>query len=321
MLVFVLSLLVVFNGMGTANVLAAQTPSVLVSGLQSPSGSTIGPDGALYVTESKAGTVTRIDPKTGTTSTFASGLPVAVAHIGGPVDVAFLDGTPYILVSMVSDFLGTDQVGIYRMDGPSSYTVVADLGAWSIANPSQSQVFLPSGVYYAMEAFRGGFLVTDGHHNRVLYARINGEISEMVAFGDIVPTGLEVRGNTIYMAQAGPNPHLPENGKVLAFGPKIAGTVEIASGSPLPVDVEFGLGNTLYVLGQGHFSPGADDGSPADPLTGNLAEINADGTVTTVAEGLDQPMSMEFIGNTAYIVTFGGEVWVIDDVSKPPFGK
>jgi hypothetical protein len=30
--------------------------------------------------------------------------------------------------------------------------------------------------------------------------------------------------------------------------------------------------------------------------------------------------SLEFIGNSAYIVNLLGEVWVIEDVSPPPFG-
>ena len=41
----------------------------LVMGLQGGSGSTIGPDGALYVTESAAGRITRVDPRTGATTT------------------------------------------------------------------------------------------------------------------------------------------------------------------------------------------------------------------------------------------------------------
>src|SRR5829696_7800998 len=40
----------------------------LVTGLQGGSGSTIGPDRALYVTESAAGRITRVDPKTGATT-------------------------------------------------------------------------------------------------------------------------------------------------------------------------------------------------------------------------------------------------------------
>ena len=55
-----------------------------------------------------------------------------------------------------------------------------------------SVVFIPSGVQFAINTFRGGFLVTDGHHNRVLYATLDGVVSEMIAFGNIVPTGLEV---------------------------------------------------------------------------------------------------------------------------------
>jgi hypothetical protein len=41
--------------------------------------------------------------------------------------------------------------------------------------------------------------------------RWTGNITEMVAFGNVVPTGLALRGNTIYLTQAGPIPHLPEN--------------------------------------------------------------------------------------------------------------
>jgi hypothetical protein len=88
----------------------------------------------------------------------------------------------------------------------------------------------------------------------------------------------------------------------------------------LAVDVEFGLGRTLYALAQGIWD-GAYEGSPALPNTGALLEVNEDGTMTPVAEGLDRPTSVEFIGNTAYIVTLGGEVWKIDNVSAPPHGR
>ena len=39
---------------------------------------------------------------------------------------------------------------------------------------------------------------SDGHHNRVTRS---GEVSELIQFGNIVPTGLETSGNTIYMAR------------------------------------------------------------------------------------------------------------------------
>jgi hypothetical protein len=172
-----------------------------------------------------------------------------------------------------------------------------------------------------MEAFNGGFLVTDGHHNRVLKVTLDGEVSEMIALANIVPTGLEVWGSTVYMAEAGPNPHLPETGRVVEFGVNSTSPVEVASGAPLLVDVEFGLGRSLYALAQGHFSGGpGDDGAPADPNTGSLVRANPDGTFTVLAVGLNQPTSLEFIGGTAYVVTLSGEVWKIDGVSTPPFG-
>jgi hypothetical protein len=198
----------------------------VVAGLEGGSGSAVGPDRALYVTESAAGRITRVDPRTGATTTFASGLPklIPAAGFGGPVDIAFLGRTAYVLVTLVGpDVGGSDVVGIYRVDGPDSFTVVADIGAFSIANPPATDFFVPSGVQYALQAYRGRLLVTDGHHNRVLRVTRDGQITELRAFGNIVPTGLEVRGRTIYMAQAGPVPHLPEDGKVVAFRPRSTG--------------------------------------------------------------------------------------------------
>src|SRR5688500_4542822 len=66
------------------------TAALLVTGLEGASGSTLGPGGALYVTEGAAGRISRVDPQTGEITTFASGLPTAIAGIGGAIDVAFI---------------------------------------------------------------------------------------------------------------------------------------------------------------------------------------------------------------------------------------
>jgi sugar lactone lactonase YvrE len=299
----------------------AATPIQLVSGLAGGSGSTIGPDGALYVTESAAGEVSRVDPKTGDVTTFASGLPKALIGFGGAMDVEFVGQTAYVLVTVVDpDVGGSDIDGIYRVDGPQSFTVVADIGAFAAANPPDTPFDLPRGVQYALERYRGGFLVTDGHHNRVLRVTRDGEVSVFRAFDNIVPTGLALRGGTVYMAEAGPVPHLPEDGKVVSFGPKSSTVTEVASGAPLLVDVEFGRGSTLYALSQGVFGGGAP-GSPAAPNTGSLVKVNRDRTFTVVADGLDRPTSLEFIGNTAYVVTLGGEIWKLHSGSCPHNGK
>ena len=270
---------------------------LLTSGLVGSLGSAIGPDGALYVTEGLVGRIARIDLTNGQRTTLVSGLPTPPMGGGGANDVAFVDGTPYALVTIVGpDVGGTSIVGVYRIDGPTQATPVADIGAFAIANPPESPFFLPSGVQFAMQPYHGDLLVTDGHHNRVLRIDLQGpmgsNVSELIPFDNVVPTGIELRGDTVYMAQAGPVPHLPENGRVIKFQAHAPVAQEVASGAPLLVDVEFS-GSRLYALSQGHFTAGNPEGSPADPDTGSLQLVRRDGTMSPVFEGLDRPSSME----------------------------
>ena len=89
--------------------------------------------------DGKAGSILRIDPKTGDYTTFASGLPQLIPEvgIGGISDVAFLNEKAYVLVTLVDDpTFPTSQInGIYRIDGPNSFKVIADIGAYNIARP------------------------------------------------------------------------------------------------------------------------------------------------------------------------------------------
>ena len=298
------------------------------------SGSTVGPGGALYVAQPAAGEIWRVDPRGGEKTLYASGLPQRFAALpfGGVMDVAFIGSTAYALVSVVgSDFpddllaCHSQTVGIYRVNGPTSSTVVADIGTFACENPPTGFPFVvPMGVQYALEPFRGGFLVTDGHHNRVYRVTLDGTVTQTIQFGDVVPTGLGVHGNTIYLAEAGPVPHEPENGKIVSFEPGSAMATTVAAGARLAVDVEMGRGQTLFALSQGQFPCGGDPacaGSPAAHDTGALMEANANGTMTTIADELDQPTSLEIIGATAYVVTLDGEIWKIADISGPPYGS
>jgi hypothetical protein len=301
-----------------------RSPVLLADGLQGASGSTVGPDGALYVTEGALGCISRVDPDTGVVTTFATGLPPSIVGIGGAIDVVFHGTTAYALVTLVGpDFGGPagDVVGIYRVDGPTTVHTIADIGQFSIDNPPALPFDVRTGLQFAIDVFRSGFLVTDGHLNRVLHVTRDGEVSELVAFGNTVPTGLAIRGNRIYLSEAGPIPHLPQDGRVLILSPQSTMTTEVASGAPLLVDVEFGRGRTLYALSQGVFPAGGNPAEPALPDTGSLVEVMPDGTLAPITTGLDRPTSLELIGNTAYVITLGGEIWKIDDLSDPPFGR
>jgi hypothetical protein len=277
------------------------------------SGSGVGPDGALYVTHGATGRISRVDPRTGSSTTFASGLPPALVGLGGVMDVAFIGRTAYVLVTLVgADVGGTNVVGIYRVDGPNQFTVIADIGEFSVNNPPGTPFDVPSGLQFALEFYRGGFLVTDGHHNRVLRVRLDGRVSEFRGFDNIVPTGLAVLGDWVYMAQAGPVPHLPEDGKVVLLRKKGSVVGEVASGASLLVDVELNRGRSLYALSQGEFPADGQPAAPALPDTGALVKVNWDGSLSVVTSGLNQPTSLEFIRNVAYIVTLTGEVWTVD---------
>jgi hypothetical protein len=291
------------------------------------SGSTIGPDGALYVTDSSDGRIQRIDPWRGTVTTFADGLPPAIPGVvgGGVADIAFLDGTAYVLVTGVSEFW-TDLIGstnppaaegVYRLDrvgsGTTRATLVADLYTWSEDNPpANGEFFVPGGFTYAMEPYRKGFLVTDGHHNRVLQVQVDGDITVFHDFAEnLVPTGLERVGGTVLVGQAGPVPHVPETGRVVALRGGGRRAVLLASGAPLLVDVEIGPRHRLYGLAQGDWPYEGQEGKegfPAAPNTGALMVADRHGQFETVVPRLDRPTTFEIIGRTAFVVTITGKV-------------
>ena len=301
------------------------TPSVLASGLQGAVGSTVGPDGALYLAEGLTGTIARVDPATGAKTTFATGLPTRLGlglDIGGVVDVAFVGHTAYSLVTLVSsDVGGTAQDGVYRLDGPGQWSLVADIGAFASSHvPTEFPVAIETGLQYAMQPFRGGFLVTDGHHNRVYQVSLDGSVRQLIQFGDVVPTGLDVLGNTIHLASAGQIVNGEEIGAVLAFRSKSSTATEVASGLPLIVDVERGRGATLFAISQGTLPPDGSPATPAEPNTGSLVRVG-NGSLTELVGALDRPTSLEIIGTTAYVVTLTGDVMKIDDIAGPPYGR
>jgi len=292
---------------------------MLANGLGGSIGSTIGPDGALYVAARENGEITRVDTVTGASTTYASGLPTH--PVGGVFDVAFLGDTAYALVTVVGpDVGGTAVGGIYRIDDADSSTLVADLATWSTDNPPEdTDFFVPSGVQFALEPFDDGFLVTDGHHNRLLFADLAGDVTQVAQFGNIVPTGMQADGSKVFIAEAGPIPHDPATGKVVTLNPKHGSARDIASGYSLVIDVE-AASCGLYALSQGD-SPGqVEPGSPALPDSGELLRVNGDGTFTVIVDGLDLPTSLSFVGDTAFIVTLEGDVLRVDDVAPDRHG-
>jgi hypothetical protein len=290
------------------------------------SGSAIGPDGALYVTNGIKGTLVRIDPETGAAKVVGRGLPPRFIDIGAAMDVAFIGDRAYVLVSVAGVAVGgpDDVMGIYRLKRNGRFSVFADLGTWSTNHPpTDPDWFVTQGVQYSMEVWRKGFLVTDAHLARVIRIGRTGRIRELVGFGstDRVPLGLEVADGTIYLSTAGPIPHVPSTAKINVVRPN--GSVRVvgrwAADYPgnrgLALDVEHDRGQ-LYGLLQGYWNldpTPENEGFPAKPSTGEVVAVQADGTFRTVVRGLDRPTSLELVDGVGYVVTFTGKVLRIED--------
>jgi hypothetical protein len=292
------------------------TPSVtlIASGLRGTIGGAIGPDGALYVPESAIGQITRVDPESGATSVFASGLPVGLTDAGGGViDVAFVGHRAYALVSLVgTDVGGSATDGIYQLRHDGTWKVIADLGAFSAANPPRTVFDFANGLQFALEAYRGGFIVSDGNHNRLLRVDRHGTVSVLAAFENIVPTGLAVGDGKVYVAEAGPAPHDPSTGKVVSVALNHrASTRTVASGVGYLVDAELGK-DGLYALSIG-LPTDETSMDAAVPNTGSIVRATRDGGFVTVASGLNLPTSMHFTRDGAIlVVTLTGDVWRVE---------
>ena len=197
---------------------------------------------------------------------------------------------------------------------------IADIGAWSVDHPPATDYFITTGVQYALQRYGDGFLVTDGHHNRVLRVGLDGTIDELIAFDNIVPTGLETFGPVVLMAQAGPLPHPPEDGKVVAFGPssddrrrhrRRRQPARRRRVRPPPTALR-ALPGTMGRRRRRH--------PRANPDTGRLVKVDRHGDLVPVVDGdgnelvLDRPTSLELIGDTAYVVGLAGTIVKIDNL-------
>lgn len=255
------------------------------------------------VAEPPTGRVLRVDTETGETTPYVTGLPTS--EFGGPIDVTFVDETAYVLVSVV----GLDTGGIYRVDDATTHTLIAALEQWSADNPPATPFDFPGGLQYALDpvGHGDGFLVTDGNHNRVLHASMDGDIRQVAQFDNVVPTGIEVDHRRAYVAQAGPAPHDQATGQVVSLTRRDDAPTVVASGVSFILDVQRSRCG-LYAV-----SHGDPAGDTALPNTGELLNVNRDGTFTPVVEHLNLPTSLSLERGDAYVVSLAGSVWRIDD--------
>lgn len=317
---------------------------VLAEGLQGTQGATIGPDGALYVGEGGTGgptkvttpdgdgffgltgRISRIDPTTGERTTVATGIPSGAGAEGGQgfgiVDVAFLNGKLYYLISggfnYIDPTLAAYPNGVYEVQPNGSSKLVADISKFNDDHPVTFPDAGPGGNPFGIIARDGGFYVTDGNYNRVLRVTLDGAISILTSFENVVTTGLATKsGGPLIVTEFGPFPFDPKAGKVIQVGIPTGTQTELANGYSHIIAAGYGPDGKLYALSMGDQAD-PSSGDEAVPFTGKILRVNADGTMTPIVDGLMFPTSLDISGSTAYATSLIGQVYQIPDFTSLP---
>jgi hypothetical protein len=297
----------------------APTMTVFATGLNNPRGLKFGDDGYLYVAEAgvggtqstagqcpqipapmgpytgspDGGRVSKID-MSGNRTTVSSQLPSsqsATGDIEGPADVAFLNNQLYVLLSGVGCPFGVPQFnnGVYRINANGSTQEIANLGAWSLANPpaKPSEDFNPLGVWYSMIAKGKSLYALDANQGRLVEVGLNGStklVTDMSAsVGHIVPTALADRG-TLYMGNLGPFP-IQGNSAIYKITP--SGHVkEVVSGFSAILGLVIDQQSRMYVL---EMTSGAMFPTPG---TGRIVRVDPNGSKEVIISGLSFPTGM-----------------------------
>lgn len=318
----------------------ATAGTVIAHGIQSSTGATIGPDGALYVVDGGrggdmkvttpdgdgyfglTGSIVRVDPKTGAVTTYKTGFPSGAESAGTPgfglADVTFMGGQAYGLLTGGFNYLpGLEAYpnGIYTIDSDGKLVVVANISKFNDDNPVAFDDATPGGNPFGITTRDGDFYVTDGNYNRVLKITPAGKISIVASFDNVVTTGIATRDTgPMYITEFGGFPFAPASGKVIQLGIPTGTETEIASGYSHLISVAFGPDGKLYTLSMGDQAD-PESGDEAVPFTGKILRVNGDGTLTPVVDGLMLATSLDFSGDTAYVTSLIGDVYQINGFS------
>jgi len=305
--------------------------SVFATGFSNPRGLAFGPDGSLFVAEGGIGGTTSTDgqceqvvppigPYTsgmtariskiapdGSVTTVAENLPSSQTSAesggltSGVADVAFLNGDLNAVLAGAgcSHGVANQPNAVLKVGTDGKTTQIADVSAYVAANPVAKPSpgdFEPDETTYSLIESNGELYIVNPNHGELdKVDPATGTITRIIDFsatyGHIVPTVVAVGSDgNFYVSNLSVFPVTPGNASIYKVTP--AGDVSVfVKGLTAVLGLEFGPDGQLYAL---EMSGAASGQLPFAPDTGRVVRIEADGSLTPIATGLNLPTGMTF---------------------------
>ena len=281
--------------------------TVVASGLHCPRGMTWDDTGTLLVAQAGTGeTATSTGPASSLVR-IDGGCPVAVAgglpssfdpfrDVLGPSDVLILDGQTYVLqcaTGLLKEMNPATPNGIDAAQGDGTFSLVADLTSWIVANPT---ALIPGdyndlGEPYRMAAGDGGFWVLEANRGELLRVTLEGQVTRIVDLSADHPvwSALTVApAGGVFAGTLTPAPHTDGSARVVHITPD--GQVSDAwTGLTTVTGLAIGPDGSLYAL---EMATGNADGTMR-PGTGRLVRKTGPDSLEEVVTGLEYPIDLE----------------------------
>lgn len=293
--------------------------TTIAAGLTSPRGFDWGPDGTLYLAQAGRGgdneirIVEGFSVDNGLTSSVATvsdgcatpmaiGLPsthwVDAGWVWGAMDVAFLDGVPYVLISGAgpSWFSPSSTSGVFRLNDDGTMTLIGDVSTWLPNNPPAEVPFDygQDGSLFDLEAAGDALLLSEAVGGQLLRVSLDGEITSLadLSEGHLVPTGIAVdeEGNA-YIGHETAAPYIEGGAPILKVTPE--GEVsEQLTGLTVTTDVALGPDGVLYAVEMATGFSGETAEMPAN--SGRVVRQTGPDSFEDVVTDLPYPVNLGF---------------------------